>query len=386
MTKQVMVVYGGVSPEHEVSIISALQTMRALKGEGYGVVPVYISKEGEWYLGGENYLNFELYKSLDKVKALGRRVLLPVNGSGGLIEKRWFGFSTLSKQIDVVFPVFHGSNGEDGTIQGLLELANVPYVFSGVLGSSAGMDKYVTKRVAESLGIRVAGDLLITRKEWEGKKSDIISRKIKYPLFVKPVNLGSTIGITRVEKASGLEDAIEVAFHYDERVMVEEGIDLKLEVNISVLGNGPYEVSITEQPVAKDKLLSFKDKYIVSSSGKTRGMASAKRMIPAEISKEQKTIIEDWSRKIFRAINGKGLARVDFIIDKQGKIYFNEINTIPGSLSFYLWERSKYPFGKLVKKLVELAEESWQEKQKRVTVFESSILAGLGSLGVKGKA
>jgi len=244
----------------------------------------------------------------------------------------------------------------------------------------------VTKRVAEGLGMNVAPDKLVVREGWNENKLKVILKEVKFPVFVKPATLGSTIGITRVEKPSELGDAIEVGFHYDDRVLVEDGIDLEKEVNISVLGNGPYEVSVTEQPITKDKLLSFKDKYIASSSSKTQGMASAKRMIPAPITKEQQATIEKWSRNIFRAINGKGLARVDFIINKKGKVYFNEINTIPGSLSFYLWERSGYPFGKLVTKLVELAEESWEEKQKKVTVFESNILAGLGRLGVKGKA
>ncbi|KKT38858.1 MAG: D-alanine-D-alanine ligase [Candidatus Collierbacteria bacterium GW2011_GWF1_44_12] len=359
-----MVLYGGVSPEHEVAIISA----------------------GEWFMGGENYLKPDFYKDLEKVKSSGKQVILSANRGWGLMQKGLLGFAPVGVQIDVVFPVFHGSNGEDGTIQGLLELANLPYVFSGVLGGSAGMDKYVTKRVAEGLGMNVAPDKLVVREGWNESKLKTVLKEVKFPVFVKPATLGSTIGITRVEKPSELGDAIEVGFHYDDRVLVEDGIDLEKEVNISVLGNGPYEVSVTEQPVTKDKLLSFKDKYIASSSSKTQGMASAKRMIPAPITKEQQATIEKWSRNIFRAINGKGLARVDFIIDEKGKVYFNEINTIPGSLSFYLWERSGYPFGKLVTKLIQLAEESWEEKQKKVTVFESNILAGLGRLGVKGKA
>ncbi|KKT35382.1 MAG: hypothetical protein UX12_C0011G0010 [Candidatus Collierbacteria bacterium GW2011_GWC1_45_47] len=381
-----MVLYGGVSPEHEVAIISAVQAMNALKGEGFEVIPVYISKEGEWFMGGENYLKPDFYKDLEKVKSSGKQVILSANRGWGLMQKGLLGFAPVGVQIDVVFPVFHGSNGEDGTIQGLLELANLPYVFSGVLGGSAGMDKYVTKRVAEGLGMNVAPDKLVVREGWNESKLKTVLKEVKFPVFVKPATLGSTIGITRVEKPSELGDAIEVGFHYDDRVLVEDGIDLEKEVNISVLGNGPYEVSVTEQPVTKDKLLSFKDKYIASSSSKTQGMASAKRMIPAPITKEQQATIEKWSRNIFRAINGKGLARVDFIIDEKGKVYFNEINTIPGSLSFYLWERSGYPFGKLVTKLIQLAEESWEEKQKKVTVFESNILAGLGRLGVKGKA
>jgi len=384
--KNIVVLYGGVSPEHEVSIISAVQTMNALRGENYKVIPIYISKNGEWYMGGDDYMKPELYKDLEKVKRLGKSVVLSSNRKFSFLKKEWLGFAPLEYDVDLVFPVFHGRNGEDGTIQGLLELANIPYVFSGVLGGSAGLDKYVTKRIAESLGVRVAPDRLVTKSEWGDSALKSLTKGLVYPVYVKPNTLGSSIGITRVEKPSQLKDAIEVGFHYDNRVLVEDSIDMDKEVNISVLGNGPYEVSVTEQPVATDKLLSFKDKYISGSSRKSEGMASAKRIIPALITREQREKIEDWARNIFKAIDGKGLARVDFIIDKSGKIFFNEINTTPGSLAFYLWEKSGYPFGKLVSKLVTLAEQSWKQKQAKITTFNSNILKGMEKLGIKGKA
>ncbi len=385
MKETVAVLYGGVSPEHEVAIISAVQAMNALKGEGYTVVPVYISKEGEWYLGDDKFLNPTFYQDLNKVKKAGKMVLLPANRNLNLLISSWLGFGPYEKNIDVFFPIFHGANGEDGTIQGLLEMANLPYVGGGVLEGSSGMDKFVTKRIAESLGVRVAGDRLVVKGMWSKEKLALLKRDLKYPVFVKPATLGSSIGISRVERSGDLDNALEVAFCYDERVLVEDAVDMETEVNISVLGNGPYEVSVTEQPVASSKVLSFEDKYI-SSAGKQQGMASAKRVIPANISSKQLKTIEDWARQIFWAMGGRGLARVDFMIDKKGEIYFNEINTIPGSLAFYLWERSGYPFPKLVSKLVELALESWKRKQQRVTVFESNILSGLGRLGVKGKA
>lgn len=381
----IMVVFGGVSPEHEVAIITAVQAMNALKKEGFDVLPIYISKDGNWYKGDNRFLDFNFYKNLDKVVTSGKSFVLPANRNTHPLIKNWLGFSPVEEEVDVVFPIFHGQNGEDGTIQGLLELSNLPYVGGGVLTGSAGMDKFVTKRIAEGIGVNVVKDFLLTRGTFDKKDAMASAKKLGFPLYVKPANLGSSIGITRVSKTDKFIDAVEVAFCYDDRVLVEEAINLEREINISVMGNNPYEVSVTEQPIAKGETLSFEDKYLANSK-KEKGMASLKRIIPAPISKTDEGLVQDYARKIFGAINGKGLARVDFMMDKKGKIYFNEINTIPGSLAFYLWDKSGYTFDKLVTKLVGLALESWQSKQSKTTVFESNILAGLGKLGTKGKA
>lgn len=369
--------YGGVSPEHEVAIISAVQVMKALESAGFGVVPVYVAKDGRWVVGDESFMDVKIYKSLDRVMKRGKEVVFPANRNYVMLTKQWWGFGGNGEDVDVVFPVFHGRNGEDGTIQGLLEMANVPYVGCGVTASSVGMDKVIAKMVAKDLGFAVAkGQLFL--------KGDKLDSELKYPMFVKPANLGSSIGVVRVENKEELKEALEVGFCYDSRVLVEEAIDLDKEINISVMGgNGKYEVSVTEQPVTKSDLLSFEDKYLGQS--RTKGMASAKRVIPAIIGDQQKKKIEDMAKRYFRMIGGNGLARIDFMVDKKGEIYFNEINTIPGSLAFYLWDKSGYLFPKLVTKLLELAVEDWQEKQKRVTTFESNILAGFGS-GTKGKA
>lgn len=381
----IAVLYGGVSPEHEVAVITALQVMRALKKSGHQIIPVYITKRGDWIKGDERYLDFSFYLNLEKVAGSGKKIIFPA-GKGALpLTKNWFGFSEEKTTIDVVFPVFHGQNGEDGTIQGLLELANLPYVGSGVLTGSAGMDKFVAKRVAEAIGIPVVKDLLINRSTYNHKEILKQVKTIGFPLYVKPANLGSSIGISRVTKATDLSDAIELAFCYDDRVLLEEAVNLDKEINISVMGDGRYEVSATEQPLASSDTLSFEDKYIANSQ-KEKGMASLKRIIPAPISSKDQALIQNYAQKIFGAINGKGLARVDFMMDKKGRIYFNEINTIPGSLAFYLWEKSGYPFEKLVGHLVDLALQSWQLKQQKITTFESNILAGLGKLGSKGKA
>lgn len=383
--KNILVIYGGVSPEHEVSVITAIQAMNALVEAGFTVTPFYISKKGEWYKGDKSFLNANIYSNLDKVKRSGKLSVLPANRDLRVLSKNWLSFSADETDIDVVFPIFHGQNGEDGTIQGLLELANLPYVGSGVLAGSAGMDKFVTKRIAESVGVDVTKDFLLTKGTFNKKEAVSLAKKIGFPLYVKPANLGSSIGITRVTTPAKFLEAVEVAFCYDDRVLVEEAIDLDKEINISVMGNNPYICSVAEQPIASSHTLSFEDKY-VSNAKKTKGMASAKRLIPAPITDKELNTIQSWAKTIFSAINGKGLTRVDFMIDKKGKIYFNEINTIPGSLAFFLWDKSGYPFPKLVNHLVNLAIESWELKQNKISSFDSNILSDIASLGLKGKA
>lgn len=375
--KNVMVVYGGVSPEHEVAIVTALQVMNALRKANFTVAPVYIGKQGNWFLGGEEYFKPETYKDLLRTERLGKRVILSPDRNYGLLTKGFLGFGPARTQPDVIFPVIHGKSGEDGTLQGLFELANLPYVGCGVTASAVKIDKYLAKKIAAGLGIKVLADQLVVR----GEKTKL--SKMTYPLFVKPVGLGSSIGLTRVEDENGLADALEVAFCYDDRAMLEEAIEEPEEVNISVIGNNPYQLSVTEQPLASGEILSFADKY-TSAGGKSQGMASARRYIPAKVDAKIIKQVEAGALKFFRAIGGKGIARVDFMVDKKGAVYFNEINTLPGSLAYYLWEKSGLSFPKLVTKLVELALADFTQKQELITTFESNILAGFVSRGLKG--
>lgn len=375
--KDVMVVFGGVSPEHEVAVITALQVMNALKSSGYSVIPVYISKRGQWFLGTEEYLKPELYKDLLKVEKSGKRVIFSPDRDFGLLTKGWMGYAPNEVQPEVIFPVIHGKNGEDGTLQGLFELANIPYVGCGVTTSAVKIDKYLAKKIALSLGIKVANDILATK----GEKPYLA--KIKFPVFVKPVGLGSSIGLTKVEKKSALDDALEVAFCYDNRVMIEEAVEEPKEVNISIMGNDPYDFSLTEQPVASEGVLSFEDKY-TGESGKSRGMASAKRHIPAQVDSKLIKKVEESALKLFRCLGGRGICRVDFMVDKKGEVYFNEINTMPGSLAYYLWEKTGLAFPKLVDRLVDLAVEEWRGKQNLVRSYESNILSSFARRGLKG--
>jgi D-alanine-D-alanine ligase len=375
--KIVMVVYGGVSPEHEVAVITALQVMNALKASGFNVMPVYISKEGNWFLGNDDYLKPDTYKDLVKTERLGKRVIFSPDRNFGLLSKGFLGFFPHELQPEVIFPVVHGKNGEDGTLQGLFELANIPYVGCGVTASGVKIDKFVAKKVAESLGIKVIKDVLVGK----GEAPDLTG--IKLPVFVKPIGLGSSIGLSKVDKKADLADALEVAFCYDNRVMIEEAIDDPREVNIAIIGNDPYELSVTEQPVASGEVLSFDDKYI-GEAGKSRGMASAKRYIPAKVDQKIIKEVEENALKFFRCIGGKGIARVDFLVDKKGMVYFNEINTMPGSLAFYLWEKTDLPFPKLVSRLVDLAVSDWEAKQGLIRSFETNILSSFATGGIKG--
>jgi len=376
---KVAVVYGGVSPEHEVAIVSALQVMNALKGAEFEVVPVYISKQGHWFLGNDKFMKPELYRNLSDLLRSAKRVIVSPDPEYGWLKKGFLGFGPVDTAPDVVFPVIHGRGGEDGTLQGLLELSGVPYVGCTVTASAVKIDKYLAKLIAGSLGIDVLADRLVVKGEKLTKED---RRKIRYPVMVKPVGLGSSIGLSRVEKEKDLDNALEVAFCYDRRVMIEKGLNEFDEVNVSVLGNGPYQVSATEQPVASEKILSFADKY--EGQSKQKGMAGAKRLIPAKQKPEVIKKIEKYAVDFFRAIGGKGVARVDFMVTKDGKIYFNEINTMPGSVAFYLWEASGVSFSKLVSRLVELAVGEHDEKKRLINTFESNILAGFASMGLKG--
>lgn len=376
-SKRVLVVYGGVSPEHEVAVITALQVMNALKGAGHSVLPLYISKEGGWFLGNNEYLKPEIYKDLINVERRGKRVVLSPDKNFGLLVKNWLGFGSAEFQPDVIFPVVHGHGGEDGTLQGLFEMSGIPYVGCGVTVSGLKIDKYLAKRVAASLGIEVLPDALIVKSE----KPDL--SKIKFPVMIKPVGLGSSIGLTLVKKKQQLTDALEVAFAYDQRVMVERALDDFSEVNVSILGNNPYKLSITEQPVSSGQILSFEDKY-TGQGAKSKGMAGSKRYLPAKVPEKLIKKIEQEAIKLFRAIGGKGIARIDFMIDKKGKVYFNEINTMPGSLSFYMWEKVGVTFPKLVDELVTLALEDHNQKEALITTFESNILSNFAAQGIKG--
>lgn len=387
---RIAVLFGGRAPEHEISIITGIQVMNALNKNKYEVLPIYISKGGRWIIGDQSFLNPDTFKNLDDVVAKNKSVFMsfdPTN-KGLISESKGFVLrkSLITEKVDVVFPAFHGRYGEDGSIQGLFEMAGIPYVGCDVQVSAIGMDKVVSKRVAESIGIPVLGDVWVQNSFWKTNKKQVledVKRKLGFPVFVKPARLGSSIGIKKAHDFKELEDALNVAFFYDTKVMVEKSLENAKEVNISIMGNNPYEISVCETPVSSGEVLSFDDKYIRKGQA-SKGMASAKRIVPAPIKKQTRERIEDYVKRFFAEIGGQGLARVDFLVSKGEKqIYFNEINTLPGSVAFYLWKEVGVGFDILVDKMVQLGLERFNQKNKLVTTFKSNILAGFGG-GVKG--
>lgn len=380
---RVGVIYGGRSVEHEVSIITALQAMNALDATRYEVVPLYITREGDW-LTGEALRKLETYQSPEARKSLARVALSPVPSDGSLIStERRAGFTLFgggSKEkdlaIDVAFPCIHGTYGEDGTLQGLLELANVAYVGSGVLASALGMDKIAMKEVFRASGLPTVPYAALRRDEWRARPDAVLERlerEVGYPAFVKPANLGSSVGINKATDPASLSHALDVASAYDRRLLVERGLDGAVDINCSVLGyEDDVRPSVCEQPVAWEEFLSYEDKYI--RGGKSQGMKGLSRQIPAPISPELTRQVQDLAVQAFQAIDAAGVARIDFLLTPDEQVYVNEINTLPGSLSFYLWEASDLPFPRLVDRLVEIAQKRQADRKDITYTFDSALL------------
>jgi D-alanine-D-alanine ligase len=385
--KQVAVIYGSRSVEHEVSIITALQVMGALDKSKYEVVPIYITREGSWLTGpalftGSANQDIQTHSKIMKGELTATPVTMPADPRiGGLISPVVAGMMTRTKvmPLDLVVPVIHGTHGEDGTLQGLLELADLPYVGSGTVASAVGMDKIMAKGVFREQGLRVVDYVAFTRHDWEEKADEItaqIETKLGYPTFVKPANLGSSIGISKVESAEELSEAIEVALSYDSRAMVERAVQGAIEINCSVIGNEEPEASVCEQPVSWEQFLTFDDKYLHNAGA---GMKGAERRIPAPIPDAKTEEIRQLAVAAFKAIGCRGIARVDFLVgqtspDQFGDVYINEVNTIPGSYSFYLWSASGVTPVQLMDRLVEYALDAHAEKRKTTYTYASGIL------------
>lgn len=391
--KKVAVIFGGVACEHDVSIVTGLQLIENMDHAKYEIYPIYIDIDGEWYVGKE-LLDAKIYKDFSQHKAnIKKGVILPNKPELMIENTGLFGKPTFVK-LDVVIPAMHGMNGEDGTLQGLLELANIPYTSSGVLGASVGMDKIIMKKVFEANQIPVLPYTYFLRGEWEKDQDAVIfqiENNLQYPMFVKPSNLGSSIGISKAKDRAGLIAAIEIAIHYDERIIVENGVVNLTEVNCSALGRADdIRVSVCEQPINWADFLTFEDKYLrggksAKGTGSKGGMSSMTRKVPAEISEEQTRLIKEYTRQSFRALNAKGVSRIDFIIDNDtGKVYVNEINTIPGSFAFYLWNfQDELPYAKLIDTIIEIAEKEHEEKMKNTFTFQSAIIDQQSMTGAK---
>jgi D-alanine-D-alanine ligase len=378
--QRVGVIYGSRTVEHEVSIITAMQVMDALDRDRYDVVPLYLTKDGDW-LTGDALRKLETYQAdADARRGLTRAALSPAPSGGSLLGSergRLLPFGAASRlAIDVAFPCMHGTFGEDGTLQGLLELADVPYVGSGVLASALGMDKIAMKAIFRANGLPVVDCAVVRRGEWVASKPAVVerlSRDVGFPAFVKPANLGSSVGISRATDAATLADALDVATSYDRRVLVERSLEGALDVNCSVLGqDDDLKVSVCEQPVAWENFLSYEDKYI--RGGKSQGMKGLSRRIPAPITAALTAQVQDLARRAFQAVDAAGVARIDFLLTPSEQVYVNEINTIPGSLAFYLWEASDLPFPRLLDQLIDIALARHAAKKQLTYTFDSALL------------
>ncbi|MGN0775422.1 MAG: D-alanine--D-alanine ligase family protein [Candidatus Ventricola sp.] len=394
----IAVIFGSRSCEHDVSIISALQLIEAAKTAGFTVTPVYISREGLWYTG-EALEKIETFREFNPMGKGITRVNLDVSANAGDLwawpPQRAGLFAKVPApvaHIDVAIPVLHGLHGEDGTVQGLLEMANIPYASSGVLGSAVGMDKIAMKQMLRGAGYPVLDYVWFTRDELKTGREAIlerIEREIKYPAFVKPAALGSSIGVSRAEGREELEKAIDLAASYDRRILVEVGINNPVEINCAALGYGEdVRASVCEMPVPStgDKFLNFFEKYLRNAGTKgegSRGMKSLSRVVPAPIGEELTERIQRMTKEIFKLLDCRGTVRIDFILDENDMLYVNEPNTIPGSLAFYLWQECGVSFAQLVEKMVEDALRAHADKNTNVFAFDSTILQKV-TAGTKG--
>jgi D-alanine-D-alanine ligase len=383
---RVGVAFGGRSTEHEVSVVTAMQVIRALS-ERHDVTPIYITKDGAW-LTGKKLARMETYRGLTlRDPDLQSIVITPDTGLQALLNPLPSGLMGKPRklELDLVFPVFHGAHGEDGAFQGLLELANLPYVGPGVLASAIGMDKLATKAVLRQAGLPVLDWMGFSRADWERDSEVVladIGRRFAFPLIVKPSGLGSSIGVQRVDKAEDLAFAIDVAIHFDQRIMVEPCVADRTEVNCAVLGMDPLIASVCEQPVSSGPLLSYNDKYL--HEGRERGMEGAARVIPAPIRPDQTEQVQAMAIAAFRAIGCAGTARIDFLLDQStDTVYVNELNTIPGSMAFYLWEPSGIKPEALVDRLLDLAMQAHREKRKTTYSIATTLFQKADLLGMK---
>lgn len=392
MKTNIGVFFGGRSTEHEISVISASQAMAAINKEKFDVTPVYISKEGRWYTG-DALLDLKAYRNIPELLKRCEEVYMePEYGDYNLYRRtrKLFGNPIVTK-LDVVIPVLHGSNGEDGIFEGVLESIGIPFAGCDTLASANGMDKITMKMILASCDIPVVDYVWFTDKEWYAKREALIGKiesKLGYPVIVKPANLGSSVGIGKASDREELIERIDDAERYSSRIIVEHMITNLREINCSVLGNcDEYETSVCEEPLHHGDFLTYDEKYGCGGSKATKsgrqGMAASAKRIPADLPAATSDRIRFLAGETFRVLSCHGVSRVDVMIDADtDNIYVNEINTIPGSLSFYLWEAVGLSFDKLMERLVQLAIKRKREQDRKTFSFDQNIFA-LGG-GVKG--
>ncbi len=387
MKTNIGVFFGGRSTEHEISVISASQAMHAINRDRFDVTPIYITKQGHWYTG-DALFDVANYRDIPSLLARCREVYMrPVFGDYNLyaVRKSMFGSDKVAT-LDVVIPVLHGSNGEDGIFEGVLETIGIPFAGCDTLSSANGMDKITMKMILKANDIPVVDYVWFTDKQWFAQRDQLIGRietELGYPVIVKPANLGSSVGIGRASDREELVACVETAEKYSTRIIVEDMVENLQEINCSVLGDcDDYVTSVLEEPIKTGDFLSYEDKYMGGTKG-TKGMQASQKRIPAELPEDETRRIQFLAGETFRVLSCHGVSRVDVIVDRKTRdIYVNEINTIPGSLSFYLWEATGVKFDKLMERLVALALKRNRERSMKTVSYDQNIFS-LGG-GVKG--
>lgn len=389
MKVKVGVFFGGRSVEHEISVISAMQTMLALDEAGYDVLPIYISKTGGFYTG-DGLREVENYKDQKQLMSQSQQLAIaPMHDGYHFLHLQEGFFKKSTKyQIDIAFPVLHGTFGEDGALQGMLELLDIPYVGCNVLASATGMDKVVMKMILREAGLSVIDYTWFYSKDYFKNSAPLLDKMIEdlgFPLIVKPADLGSSVGISQAHNRAELEDAIDNASQFASKILVEKMISQLREINCAVLGTAQdCQASACEEPVRSGEFLTYQDKY-VSNNGGSKGMRTAKRILPAQLSDAITKQIQHMAVTTFKTLGCAGVSRIDMMIDESDdRIYVNEINTIPGSLSFYLWEATNKNFPVLVTDLVNIATKVHREKKEVNLSFDDfNIFNSQGKLGKK---
>ncbi len=388
------VIFGGESVEHEVSIISAIQAMNKMDGEKYDIIPIYITKNREWYTG-EALRDIEVFQDITLLKRYCKNIVLYERDGHFLLQNKKGIFRKIVAEIDMAFPIVHGTNVEDGVLQGYLQSIGIPFVGVDVYSAVVGQDKIYMKQIFEQEKIPVAPYVWFYDTEYQENATDIIDKieKLKYPVIVKPCMLGSSVGISVAHNQEELIEALDSAVTYDSRIVVEKVIDNLMEVNISVLGN--YEnqqLSAIEEVTPKNDFLTYADKYIGGGKAKgkippkykgaSKGMASASRIIPAPLDEKLQKEVEKIAIDAFKALKSSGVVRMDFLVDKKAnKVYINEVNNIPGSLSFYLWSPLGKDYSQLLDDMINIGIKDYKKRTAKVHSFDTNILKGFAEMG-----
>ncbi len=392
MKTNVAVFFGGRSVEHEISVISALQAINAFDKDKYNIIPIYISKQGRWYTGPQ-LLDIKNYRDMSRLVSQAEEVFMrPEYGDfnlykvhTGLLSKK----NPVVVELHVAIPVLHGTNGEDGVFEGLLETIGIPFAGCNTLSSANGMDKITMKMILRAENVPVVDYVWFTDHQWNSSRDEQVKKieeKLGYPVIVKPANLGSSVGIGTASNRAELIEKINNAEKFSQRIIVEHMIEQLKEINCSVLGDADeHQASVCEEPIKTGKFLSYEDKYM-GGSKTTQGMQASDKRIPADLPTEVSEKIRHIAAETFRVLSCHGVSRVDVMIDeKDGNVYVNEINTIPGSLSFYLWEASGITFTQLMDRLVALALKRKRATDRKTFTYDQNIFAlGKGTKVAKG--